>query len=141
MTVLTHQKSISVQAWITVGLVVSTLGGWYHNRSEFPDMPVWAPEIVATIAPAAGLVVWWRVRPGRAVWLGTMIWLLLSLLIGGFLSVLPLPIFPFEPVQSVPHYQSHLAYAASQLPLLVFLIAVGRAGDLEWLDISYVNMT
>lgn len=131
MTVLAERRGILVQLWIASGLALSTFGGWYHNRSEFPGMPLWAPEMVATIAPAVALVGWWWARPGRAVWPATMIWLLMSLLIGGFLSVLPLPIFPIEPVQSVPHYQSHLAYAASQLPLLVVLIAVGRSQDLE----------
>ena len=41
------------------------------------------------------------------------------MLIGGGLSVLPLPILPFSPEQSYAHYLSHAVYAAAQLPLVV----------------------
>jgi hypothetical protein len=41
------------------------------------------------------------------------------MLIGGGLSVLPLPILPFTPEQSYAHYLSHAVYAAAQLPLVV----------------------
>jgi hypothetical protein len=42
-----------------------------------------------------------------------------QMLIGGGLSVLPLPILPFSPEQSYAHHLSHAAYAAAQLPLVV----------------------
>jgi len=40
-------------------------------------------------------------------------------LVGGALSVLPLPVLPFEPEQTLRHYSFHLLYAAAQIPLLV----------------------
>jgi len=35
------------------------------------------------------------------------------------LSVLPLPVLPFTPEQSLRHYSFHVLYAATQVPLLV----------------------
>ena len=40
---------------------------------------------------------------------------------GGLLSVLPLPLLPFQPEQSLYHYTFHGLYLASQLPLLIVL--------------------
>ncbi len=40
---------------------------------------------------------------------------------GGLLSVLPLPLLPFQPDQSRYHYTFHGLYLASQLPLLFVL--------------------
>ncbi len=38
---------------------------------------------------------------------------------GGTLSVLPLPVLPFEPEQTLRHFSFHLLYAATQVPLLM----------------------
>ena len=49
--------------------------------------------------------------------------------VGGTLSVLPLPVLPFEPEQTLRHYSFHLLYAATQVPLLVvsYQLAIGRS--------------
>jgi hypothetical protein len=45
-------------------------------------------------------------------------WALLNLVIGGVVSVLPLPILLFEPEQTLDHYLAHVYYTAGQLPLV-----------------------
>lgn len=88
-------------------------------------MRLWAPEMVMTIVPALVLIVWWWIRPGRTLILVTGVWVLLSLVVGAFLTVLPLSVLPFEPEQSVSHYQAHLIYAVTQVPPLVVLAWMG----------------
>jgi hypothetical protein len=39
-------------------------------------------------------------------------------LVGGFATVLPLPVLPFKPEQSLRHYMFHVLYALTQFPLL-----------------------
>lgn len=40
---------------------------------------------------------------------------------GGLLSVLPLPLWPYQPQQSLRHYTVHALYAVLQVPLLVMV--------------------
>lgn len=110
-----------VRLWMSVGLVISTLGGWYHNIEEFPTMPPWAPEMAMTIVPGAVLLGCWWLRPGAALMWVTTVWVLLGLIVGAFLSVLPLQVWPFDPEQTADHYRSHLIYAVTQVPALVVL--------------------
>jgi hypothetical protein len=42
-------------------------------------------------------------------------------LVGGFATVLPLPVWPFSPEQSVRHYAFHVLYAFTQLPLVALV--------------------
>lgn len=39
-------------------------------------------------------------------------------LAGAVITVLPLPVLPFRPEQSLRHYGVHLVYALTQLPVL-----------------------
>lgn len=104
------------------GLAVSTLGGWYHNAVDFPGMPLYAPEMLATIVPPLVLAVWWWWRPGRLPLVAVALWVLLSLFVGGLFSVLPLAVWPFQPAQTAAHYQAHLFYTTTQVPLLVIVV-------------------
>lgn len=104
------------------GLAVSTLGGWYHNAVDFPGMPLYAPEMLATLVPPLVLAVWWWWRPGRLLLIAIAFWVLLSLFVGGLFSVLPLPVWPFQPAQTALHYRAHLFYTVTQIPLLVILV-------------------
>lgn len=114
---------------VIAGLAVSTLGGWYHNAVDFPGMAIYAPEMLATIVPPIVLAVWWWRRPGRLLLVVTAVWVALSLIVGAVLSVLPLEVWPFEPVQTALHYRAHLFYAVAQVPLLGILVwASGRDG-------------
>ena len=56
-------------------------------------------------------------------------WGVLNLVIGGIVTVLPLPILPFAPEQSVTHYAAHVVYTLGQVPLvLLFLPCARRTG-------------
>jgi hypothetical protein len=143
--VIDSLASQRVRLWVSGGLALSTFGGWYHNIQEFPGMRLWAPEMLMTIVPALGLLVWWWMRPGATLVLVTAVWALLNLIVGAFLTVLPLPVLPFQPEQSTTSptssmqsprchrrapprratYQSHLIYAVTQVPLLVVLAWLG----------------
>lgn len=105
--------------WVVLGLVISAVGGWAHNSLEgFSPL---SGEMAMTLAPALLLIVGWIVVPGRALWWASLAWIVLNLVVGAVLSVLPLPIWPFTPDQSLGHYGSHLLYAVSQLPALYAL--------------------
>lgn len=108
------------RGWVVLALAVSAFGAWYHNLQE--GFATLAPQTLAALVPAAGLAVWWLLRPGRLLWWTTLIWVgLLNLIVGSVLSVLPLVIWPFVPDQSSSHYAAHLAYLLAQLPALYAL--------------------
>ncbi len=114
--------SVSRRRWMAVALAVSAFGAWYHNTREFPGMPLTAPEMLSAIVPAVVIAIWWLARPGRALWWVTVVWVvLLNLGVGAVLTVLPLPILPFEPEQSMSHYMTHLFYLLAQIPAVYLL--------------------
>jgi hypothetical protein len=99
-------------------IVLAWAGMAVHDALELPDLVPASPEFLVptaiyAIAGAAFLRTGSRVS---AMVLGG--WTLLNLVGGGILSVLPLPIFPFAPEQSVGHYVAHAFYAVTQVPLL-----------------------
>ena len=99
-------------------IVLAWAGMAVHDAVELPDLiPASAEFLVPTaiylIAGAAFVMTGMRVS---AMVLGG--WALLNLVGGGILSVLPLPILPFTPDQSVGHYLAHAFYAVTQVPLL-----------------------
>jgi len=101
----------------TAGL--SWLGLWFHDAREFPAT-VWITVDSMGMGLVAALLVLATWRAPRARW--PVVALLVYgalMLIGGGLSVLPLPILPFTPEQSYAHYLAHAVYAAAQLPLVV----------------------
>jgi hypothetical protein len=123
-------KRASSDAWhrllMVVALGVSTAGAVYHNLLEFPGMSLGAPEMLAAVLPATILAIGWLVRPGRALWWATLVWVVaLNLVVGAILTVLPIPILPFSPEQSWDHYAAHILYALAQLPA-VYLLAKRR---------------
>jgi hypothetical protein len=108
---------------------LSWLGAYVHTTLELA-LPVWRPE--NSVPALVGLVLflgWWRQADRRGLWR----WLLLAwtvgghLMLGAVLSVLPLPLWPFLPEQSLTHYLSHALYAAAQLPLIWVLWQEHRA--------------
>lgn len=111
-------------AWLAALTVVSWLGAYIHTTMELA-LPVWRAEnSIPAVVGLALFFAWWRQPQRRQLWS----WLLLAwtagghLLLGAVLSVLPLPLWPFVPEQSLSHYFSHLIYAAAQLPLIVVLL-------------------
>lgn len=94
-----------------------------HNLYELPISPL-APESTGPLVVAGVLLVVYWIRPRSRVALWAILgWALANLVVGGVITVLPLPILPFTPDQSLDHYLAHVYYAAGQVPLLVYSLA------------------
>lgn len=102
---------------IVAAAIVSMAGHVVHNLAEFPPAILLAPATVLPVAVTVILAAAMLRRPTRLAWLATAAWATVVLVIGGA-SVLPLPVWPFEPEQTLGHYAAHVAYALAQLPLL-----------------------
>jgi hypothetical protein len=94
----------------------------FHTVREFGWRGLVSPAtgFIPVLGIQVALLVWWWRSPGSrreaARWL---MWTAAFQLVGGaILSVLPLPILPFVPAQTVEHYVSHLVFGLAQLPLL-----------------------
>jgi hypothetical protein len=110
-------------AW-DVGVAAATVLGWagffVHNVADLPGRTITSAESsLPTIVWLVGLAVWVVAPSTRTAgaWM-LLVWAVINL-VGGALSVLPLPILPFEPEQTVEHYAFHGLYAATQIPLIV----------------------
>ncbi|HSE66064.1 MAG TPA: hypothetical protein VLB12_03705 [Gemmatimonadales bacterium] len=100
-------------------------GMYVHNVADLPQLTLTSPEnLIPGLVWLLLLGLWWRM-PGRAATNLLMSWGLLNL-VGGFATVLPLPIWPFAPEQSLRHYSFHVLYALTQLPLLALVSAAHR---------------
>lgn len=100
-------------------IALSWLGLVIHNLAELTGQARLGP---ATLLPAVAyllLAAGW-LSPGRrvAAWL-LLGWGWLHAIGGGLLSVLPLPLWPYQPEQSLRHYAVHALYALLQVPLLI----------------------
>lgn len=102
---------------IVVAVGASIGGLLVHNLVEFPPSILLASEtwvpVVVTILLGLAMLQW----PSPGVFAAMAGWVVIIIVIGGA-SVLPLPIWPFTPEQTVIHYTAHLIYALAQLPLL-----------------------
>ena len=104
---------------LAMALLVSWASMLFHNLSE---LPITLTDL-ANMGPLAFDVVllvacWWRPR-SRVLWAVILAWGLLNMVVGGIVTVLPLPILPFVPEQTVEHYAVHLVYTIGQLPLVL----------------------
>jgi hypothetical protein len=110
-------------------VALSWLGMVIHNRAEFPGMSFIRPEYVFPTLVSIGLyLLWYLRREEERIWSWCLLgWATIHLVIGAWLSVMPLPIWPFVPEQSVGHYLSHVIYGALQIPLMGYLVV-----KLEW---------
>jgi len=102
---------------VAVAVGASIGGLLVHNLQEFPPSILLAPETLApaviTVLVGVGLLR----RPSTGVFVAAAVWAIIVIVVGGG-SVLPLPIWPFTPEQTVGHYAAHVVYAVAQLPLL-----------------------
>ena len=104
---------------MAAALVVSALSMLAHNLYELPLSPI-DVENSGPIAFAGILGMAYAVSPdSKAVTAALLGWGVLNLVIGGVVSVLPLPILPFVPEQSVTHYGAHVVYTLGQVPLVL----------------------
>jgi hypothetical protein len=98
--------------------VLAWLGMYVHNVADLPNLTLLSAEnALPGLVWLLLLGLWWAV-PSR-VWPAALLlgWGLLNL-VGAFATVLPLPVLPFKPEQSLHHYVFHVVYALTQLPLL-----------------------
>lgn len=106
---------------IAAAAAVAWAGFFIHNVADLPGQTIASPEslfptLIWLIPLALGLFPATR----RAGAWALLVWSILNL-IGGALSVLPLPFLPFEPEQTLRHYLFHGLYALSQLPLIALI--------------------
>jgi hypothetical protein len=100
-------------------LALSAASMLAHNLYELPLGPL-DLENAGPIAFAGLLALAYAARPdSRFVAAAALGWGLLNFVIGGMVTVLPLPILPFVPEQSLTHYGAHLVYSVGQVPLVV----------------------
>jgi hypothetical protein len=103
---------------VAASTILAWLGFYLHNVADLPGQSLFSPETgLPTLVTLVLFLAWLRFPSRRGtVWL-LFGWGLLNL-IGGGLSVLPLPFLPFYPEQSLRHYVFHVVYGAAQLPLI-----------------------
>ena len=106
---------------MVAAVIVSALGMAFHTVREFGWPGLWNPAtgMLPVLALQGALLVLWlradRKRGLTKVLLATGV---IQLVGGAIISVLPLPILPYAPDQSVQHYVSHIGYGIAQLPLI-----------------------
>lgn len=102
---------------VVIAVVASIGGVLVHNLQEFPPsilfaLETWVPAAITVLVGVALLR-----RASRGVFVATAVWAVIVIVVGGA-SVLPLPVWPFTPEQTVGHYTGHVVYALAQLPLV-----------------------
>lgn len=125
-----NQTRSAAHRWdmsMVAAIALAWAGFFTHNVAELPGQTITSPEsllptsvwlatLALYVAPATRMVGAWAI----------LVWTALNL-VGGAISVLPLPFLPFEPQQTVTHYAFHGLYAATQVPLLVITIRTLRS--------------
>lgn len=112
---------------VVVAVGASIGGLLVHNLLEFLPSILLAPETLVPVAITTLLGLAMLRWPGPGVSAAIAGWAVIIVVVGGA-SVLPLPIWPFTPEQTVVHYTAHLIYALAQLPLLWVAWRGFRAG-------------
>ena len=103
-------------------MILSWLGMTIHNQVELPSLTWYRAEyVLPTLVSLLLFAGWWRQPNNRRIWAWAILaWSALHFIVGGFLSVLPLPIWPFSPEQNLRHYLAHLIYLLLQIPIILF---------------------
>jgi len=115
-----RQDASRLPEWpsVVAAAVIAWLGLLVHNVADLPGQTLLSPETLWPSLVTAALLALYASGRVHLAGLGLFGWALLNL-VGGTLSVLPLPVLPFEPEQTLRHFSFHLLYAATQVPLLV----------------------
>ena len=109
-------------------VVLSWLGFFVHNLADLSGQAALNPGSIYPTVVYAVLIGLWFTRMRRvAEWL-LLGWVVLQLVGGAIISVLPLPILPFHPEQTLHHYLFHVIYGLLQIPALLALVRRVRAG-------------
>lgn len=116
--------------WLITTVVISLLGLAIHNLQEFGLQGMIALDLgmIPMLVLQITILLVWKFYPQRRKtmtrWL--LFCALLHLVIGAFLTIFPLSIFPFEPAQTINHYIAHLIYGLLQLPLILTTLRLLR---------------
>lgn len=106
---------------------VAALGMLAHNLLSLP-LALGAPENLGPVLVWCGLLAWHLATRGAgATRAALLVWTALNLMVGGFVTILPLPVLPFVPEQTVSHYLAHVIYTITQVPMLWVLLRRQRA--------------
>ncbi|HEU0027910.1 MAG TPA: hypothetical protein VFQ25_12400 [Ktedonobacterales bacterium] len=108
------------QLAIILALALAWLGLWAHEAHRMPALFGLTPDgSLPLLAIAVALLAWWlRAARKRAPTVALLVYALING-VGGLLSVLPLPVLPFVPEQTLDHYLIHALYALCQVPLII----------------------
>ena len=112
---------------MAVALAVSWTSMLVHNLYELPLTPIDIENSGPLLVDVLLLAGCWRFGRTMVVQVAILGWAVLNLVIGGVLSVFPLPIWPFVPEQSLSHYLAHVAYSLGQVPLTGLAVVAVRA--------------
>lgn len=111
--------------WVAGALLLAWLGGWVHEFYRVPKL--FGFTLVSLVDLLLSLLIfltWWRFPRSFLPLYG--MWVLAILHGLSVLSVLPLPIWPFVPEQTVSHYLVHGVYFVTQIPLLLLAFTLMR---------------
>lgn len=122
----TYTSTLPPTGRMAIAFVISWGAMLAHNQLELPLTPVDIENSGPLLVDLALLAAYWRRPTSRVVQVAILGWALLSLVIGGVVTVLPLPVLPFVPEQSLSHYLAHVVYAAGQVPLVLLAMAALR---------------
>jgi hypothetical protein len=104
--------------------LLSWLGGYVHNSAELPQLTPLSPEnSLPALLSVLLFLAWWRLPFRRLTTAAFLAWALIQGIVGGVLSVVPFPFWPYDPPQTLWHYAAHVIYAAAQIPLILALVA------------------
>jgi hypothetical protein len=122
---MVNKKSLSSGILILGLVLISWMGMIIHNRVELPMMSLLRVEYLIPTAIYIIMLCGWLYQPAyQRLWTWLLFsWVIIHFVIGAWLSVLPLSIWPFLPEQSSRHYLSHVIYGLLQVPLLWHLSA------------------
>lgn len=127
---------------IVASVLISWVGFVVHNFADLPHTSFLDPNTLGPTLVWLVLTIVWLARRSRLSARLLFGWIALNLVGGGILSVLPLPILPFRPTQSLYHYAFHALYTIAQIPavtLLVREIAPGRCGKTHGPEVATPN--
>ena len=111
---------------MAIAFVVSWGAMLAHNQLELPLTPFDIENSGPLLVDLALLAAYWLRPTSRVVQVAILGWAVLNLVIGGVVTVLPLPVLPFVPEQSLAHYLAHVFYAAGPVPLVLLAMAALR---------------
>jgi hypothetical protein len=107
--------------------VLAYLGALAHNLISLAGLPLLSLENVGPLVVYAALVASYWAWPRRRVVAALLVsWTVVNVLIGGVITVLPVPFLPFAPEQTLSHYIAHVIYIAAGLPLTIASLRLYR---------------